>query len=431
MSNAEKTRDIWYDLDNAAKIFPSVSDEDNTNVFRLACELKEPIEPDALQQALDTAMESFPYFQVVMRRGLFWFYLERSNLRPAAKPEGERPCSRLFYKQVKELLFRVTYFQNRINLEVFHAVADGVGAFDLLRAIVYQYILLVHRGELPAQPPTLDSEPPPTRQVEDSFRHYYNPSEKSSPFKVRAYNLAGTLLPSGSIRVISATAPTPALLALAKSRRTTVTAYLAALMICAVYHEMMPKRASGRTISVTIPVDLRGHFTSETARNFFSVVDVGYNFADQGGDFDEVLASVTAQLGEKVSAGALTGRLNYNMSVQSNIFTRFTPLILKNIILRIAYHKAESATTCALSNMGRLTIPAPFSDYIDRFSCLLNPTRIHRWKLCVCSFEDKFILNFTSCIAETSLHKYVVRHLSAAGIPLCITCNGVNEDEIL
>lgn len=430
MEKRQKTRDAWYRLDNAANIFPAVSNDRNTNVFRLSCELYENIDKVTLQLALDTAMKSFGHFQVVMRRGLFWFYLERTSLSPRVAFESERPCGRIFYKNIKELLFSVTYYRRRINLEAFHAISDGSGAFGLLRAIVYNYIILRHKQEF-LSPPPLDRMPPPVLGLEDSFAHHYDPVDKQSPSSERAYSITGTMLPSNSIGIISGNISVKDMLALSKSKNVTITSYLTALLICSVYVELMPKRTAKRPIGVTIPVDLRGHFASETSRNFFGVVEIHYNFEGKPVDFDAVLASVSLQLSEKVKPEALSKRMNYTMSVQKNIFARFTPLALKNQVLKAAYRQSEYSTTTALSNLGRITMPEEFTPYISSFNCLLNPTPIHRVKLCICSFNDKLVMNFTSCIAETGVQKYFFRQLAKNGVDVCIITNGVTDDEIL
>ena len=44
----------WMRLDNAALIFPAVRRRDWTNVFRLSATLTEPVEPEVLQQAVDS-----------------------------------------------------------------------------------------------------------------------------------------------------------------------------------------------------------------------------------------------------------------------------------------------------------------------------------------------------------------------------------------
>lgn len=424
------SNDTWYPLDNAANIFPAISGDKNTNVFRLSCTLNELIDKDTLQKALDLSLADFPYFRVIMRRGLFWYYLEKTDLSPVVEYESERPCRRLFYKGVKELLFRVSYFGRRINLEVFHSVSDGVGAINFLRMIVYRYIALVHRDEF-ASFPLPDGEYTPEQQAEDSFDRYYTDDKKDSVFKKKSYIIGGTVLPGGNIKIIEARVSTKSVLGLAKSKGVTITAYMTTLMLLAIYSELMPRRAVGKTVAVTVPVDLRGHFSSRSARNFFSVVSIGYNFSQGEATFDAVLESVCAQLKDLTHPDELAGRINYTMGVQKNLATRFTPLVLKNWILKGAYNKSERSCTCALSNLGRVTMPEALSPYIDTFSCMLNPTGIHRLKLTMCSYGDEFNFTFTSCIAETDAQTMFFRHLAQAGLDLTITCNGGYDDEVL
>ena len=420
----QRRGETWYQLDNAANLFPAVSNERNTNVFRLSCDLTEPVDPELLQQALEKSIQDFAFFRVVMRRGLFWHYLEQTDQMPRVRMEDKRPCARLFYRQAKELLIDVTYFGNTINLEMFHVLADGTGGFELLRALVYHYLVLRYRDALPLVLPVLDKAAPPAHMTADSFKHHYDPQNTQSPFRNKAYAISGTLLPSNSVQVISARMSATQLLALARAKGVSITTYLCALMICSIYTGIMPKRAAKKMIAVNVPVDLRGHFASESARNFFGVVEVGYNFNGEAVDFDAVLESAARQLTRWVTPDALAKRIGYTMSVQSNFLTGITPLGLKNLILRAAYHRVERATTCAISNLGRITMPAVFTPYISGFHCLLNPTSLHRVKACVASFGDNLTLNFTSCIEETQIQRHFLRHLAEQGVDITIACNG-------
>ena len=65
-------RKTWYKLDNAAKIIPSSVEGADTRVFRLVCELREEVDPELLQRALDRTLIEFPYMNSCMRRGIFW-----------------------------------------------------------------------------------------------------------------------------------------------------------------------------------------------------------------------------------------------------------------------------------------------------------------------------------------------------------------------
>lgn len=97
----------WRKLDNAAIAFPLVTGRNDSRVFRFYCQLKEEVDPDILQSALDQTMEKYPLFQAVLRKGLFWFYLERREIKALVKPERKPPCSQLYIPDQKSLLFRV------------------------------------------------------------------------------------------------------------------------------------------------------------------------------------------------------------------------------------------------------------------------------------------------------------------------------------
>lgn len=51
----------WTKLDNAAKIFPPNSNERDTKVFRFVCELKDEVDKDILQEAVDKTLPLFPF----------------------------------------------------------------------------------------------------------------------------------------------------------------------------------------------------------------------------------------------------------------------------------------------------------------------------------------------------------------------------------
>ena len=184
----------WRKLDNAALAFPLVSGKNDTRVFRFYCQLKEMVNGELLQTALDQTMEKYPLFQAVLRKGLFWFYLEHRDIRATVKQETEPPCSRLYIPDKKSLLFQVTYYKNRINFEVFHALTDGTGAMHFLQELVQEYLILAHPL---ADLPRIEKEAEITHgdKEEDSFSQYYSsdiPKDKEK--KKAAVKLKGEKL---------------------------------------------------------------------------------------------------------------------------------------------------------------------------------------------------------------------------------------------
>ena len=67
----------WRRLDNAAKLFPAASSKRDTRVFRFYCELKEDIQQEILQKAVDRTLEKYPIFlQDLLLYILFQFTVE-------------------------------------------------------------------------------------------------------------------------------------------------------------------------------------------------------------------------------------------------------------------------------------------------------------------------------------------------------------------
>ena len=50
-----------------------------TNVYRVAVILKEEIQQELLQQALDMVLPKFSVFNCRLRQGMFWYYFEENG----------------------------------------------------------------------------------------------------------------------------------------------------------------------------------------------------------------------------------------------------------------------------------------------------------------------------------------------------------------
>lgn len=414
----------WSRLDNAAKIFPPTSTEKDTKVFRFACELYEEVRPDRLQAALDTTLAYFPGFRSVLKRGLFWYYLEGSDLAAQVKEEDAPPCGVLYDRNVKTLLFEVTYYGRRINVEVYHALADGNGALEFLKTLVYHYLLLAHPEAFP-QPPVMDYDASDRQRMDDSFARYYSAQKTAKRPTVKAYRLRGARLPEHRLRIIEGVTPTAALLACARERGVTLTVLLAALLIFSIRGEMTVRDCK-RPVVLAVPVNLRKYFHSESARNFFSVIQVGYDFAAYSGEFEDVLARLKAAFQEELTEEQLQSRMDAYSALEYNVFARATPLILKDLFMRIAHDLSEKETTVSLSNLGRIAMPPEMRSYIRLFDVFNSTPRL---QLCLCSYEEHTTLTFSSTFVSTDVQRRFFRALSALGLPVEVTASPVGEEE--
>ena len=248
--------------------FPLVTGKNDTRVFRFYCQLKETVDGEVLQQALDQTMKKYPLFQAVLRKGLFWFYLERRDIHATVKQEKRPPCSSLYIPDKKSLLFQVSYHNNRMNFEVFHGLTDGTGAMNFLEELVQNYLILAHpETELPRV--EHEEEITPGDQEEDSFSQYYSSEiPRNKEKKPAAVKLKGEKLVHSDMDITEVILNVKETLAKARSYGVSITILLTAMLLCSIKEEI-PRNRQKKPVTLMIPVNLRNYFPSQSMGNFF------------------------------------------------------------------------------------------------------------------------------------------------------------------
>ncbi len=180
----------WRKLDNSAKIFPISTGKKYSTVFRLSAVLKENVEPKILEEAVNQTLEKYKFFKVRMKSGFFWYYLEDNVKHPKIEEEQDYPCKYIDSRHNNNYLFKVTYFQNKVNIDIFHSLTDGNSGTTFFREIIYTYLEIMH-------PEVLDEEERRVRKIdydmnaEDSYMKNYDKKAKSNASGKKAYILKG------------------------------------------------------------------------------------------------------------------------------------------------------------------------------------------------------------------------------------------------
>ncbi len=410
----------WSPLDNAAKFFPSNSSARDSKVFRFFCELHEPVEPSVLQAALDEAVREFPFYCSVIKRGLFWNYLEESALRPTVSPETMPPCFSLYYPDRKGLLLRVFYHGCRINLEIYHALTDGTGAMQFLCTLVYRYLLIRHPDDFSDPPPKLNYTASRSELWDDSFRKYYEKPPLPRPALERgAYRLHGERLPYHRLSVVEGHMSVASLLDRAHALNATLTEFLVAVLIRAI-HEQMRLRDSSRPVVISVPVNLRNFFPSKSARNFFTTINVSYDFSRQPDELSAVTAHVHRSLRENLLAPRLHERINSLCYLENTLPIRLVPLLLKDRILYAAGRLAARQATASFSNVGKVAMPPELGPYIRLFGAFASPDKLQAG---VCSFGDRYVISFAGPFRAHDVERAFFRDLAQMGIDVEIAAS--------
>ena len=82
-------------------------------------------------------------------------------------------------------------------------------------------------------------------------------------------------------------------------------------------YEEMNVRERKRPVVVTIPVNLRKYFSSQSARNFFSVFNVGYDFKNQSPELEEII-SLSDRI-VVIHEGKITGEMRADEANENNL----------------------------------------------------------------------------------------------------------------
>lgn len=389
----------WYKLDNTAKIMPSTTTYLNTNIFRLYCTLSEEVDKKVLQEALDKSLLEFPLFLYTMRDGLFWHYLEESNYKPKVKEETEPICSPIN----QDFLIRVTYYKNRINLEVYHVLADGNGAMEFLKYLICTY--LNKKYKLDIDIPLNDSSV--FEKEKDDFQTFDKSSFKISTSKVkRAYRVKLQKKDNVHHDVIEIKFGVKDAKVAAKRYNVSLTAYLTAIFIKSIIDNAKVKELK-RPIGITLPVDLRKVFPSKTSRNFFYTILVSYQ-PNETNELSEIIDVVARQMQEQLEKDNLQKKMDNYMLIEKLLFIRMIPGFIKDLALRFFAKMGKLGQTSVFSNLGLVSIPDCYSKYIDEIGAISSTDDI---QLLACSFKDVITLSFSSHFANKEIERTFLKYL--------------------
>ena len=411
----EKNRQ-WVRLDNAAKIFPSTSSKRDTKVFRFVCDLKEPVDKTVLQHALDKTIESFPLYRSVLKKGVFWYYFEESSYKPTVSEDTLPICAPLYDPYMHSLLFRVTYYKTRINIETFHALSDGAGAIQFLRTIVCRYI----EEKYGLAPHKLEENSSLFQKNVDAFYKYYDKT-KTIPkhSSARAYHIRGERNYMERLGVIIGNMSAKEIIGHAHSFGATVSEFLIANFICAIC-DNMAVRERKRPIVVSVPVNLRQFFPTTTSRNFFGVISVDYTMPPEGYTFEDVLEQVKLSFKTKLTKETAEGIISKFSALEANPVVRAVPLFLKVPVLRVVNEIVNDRNTTSFSNLGRIIIPEDAAKYINSFNVFLSARRP---QICLCTFNDDLSIGVTSPFTDAHVEQSFFKRLASHGIDVEVISN--------
>lgn len=425
-SSDKHTRKVWYKLDLSAIVYPTLQRKNFSSVYRLSVLLKETIDPNVLQKAVDLSLSRFPTYKVSMRKGLFWRYLE-PNHRPGpfVQEDIQNPCMPMHFKSNNRYLLRIYYYENRISLEAHHCLGDGSGGMHVLHTITASYLRLLGH-EISNEGLVLDiHEKPDPEELEDAYLRYANAKVKPPRPGEKAFRIRGTKEPFYTLNIIDGIMSSKEVLTVAKKYNATITEYLNACLLYALAKKQKSQwHIKLKPLKIAMPVNLRRFFPSKTLRNFISMI---YPTIDPRlGDFsfEEIISHVHHYMRYYINDKFLRGDITTNAATQNHPIIRVVPLFVKDFVVRQFYTKVQDRNSSAgLTNMGVLTVSDSMKPFIDRFDIYMGQPFSSRTNCAIISFDDKLTINFASSIIEADVERHFFRRLVKDGIHVTIETN--------
>ena len=351
--------------------------------------------------------------------------MEENSNRPIIKEEIYYPCKRIDPVYNNDYLFSVTYFERKINIEIFHSLTDGNGGLIFFKEIIYNYLELKHR-EL------LDKAERKARKIdmdtEDSYIANYDKKSKKTEGSKRAYLLKGKELKFNQVSVNHLIIDSADLKSQCTKYNLSTTQYLTSVLIWSIYNANVLKYKgffkNKKPIKVCIPVNLKKYYKSKTMSNFFSYISVDTQM-DTCVSFEEITKFVKSEFEKKLAEKEIIKTMSDIVKIGKNIFISSIPLFLKKIVIRSIYKEVQKYLSITYSNIGKVGIIGKYQDYIDYFLFLIAPERIEKIKCSSCTYVDKMIFTFTSVLNDNSIEKYFYNFLRSQNVKVEVESNEI------
>ncbi len=414
-------------LDNAANIYPASMSRRYTSLYRISLSLKEPVDPAALQQALARVSERIPTFRCGLKAGWFWWYLHRLPHPPRVLPL--KPLGRFRLIDQSGFLYRVSAVENHVILDVFHALADGFGAFSFLLTLVAEYLRIQYGITVPDDHLILDpSAPPQMKEVEDSFKTVFSGRTGRLEQNVKAYHLRGEAMAFGTVKDLRLVLPKEKVLAACAQFGCTVTDLIVSAMICALQeeHKADPNPRRRSVLKVSVPVNLRPLYGSRTVRNFSSYVNLGIDVKDGYLPFEQIVKRVHAQKEWELQPRNLEPKIARNVELEESRLVKMLPLFIKHPTIDII-NRLHGDVFCSqtLSNLGSVKLPQEMSEYVQDIDFALGRQRGNSGACSCLGYQDKLYLHFTRKIARDNFEQAFLKVMDSLDISYTQTLTGL------
>lgn len=124
------------------------SNRDHPQMIRLRIRMRDLIDPEVLNIAVQTTMKRYPYFCIELKRNDAGEWTAVPNPRPVVVHHSDLGVD-LNTPESNYHIIAFSWFDNWITMDISHAITDGIGAYEIIRTFLYYYCTERYQVTLP------------------------------------------------------------------------------------------------------------------------------------------------------------------------------------------------------------------------------------------------------------------------------------------
>lgn len=410
-------------LDDQAKIFSLSCNKKDTSVFRLSTKLKQKIDKEILEIAVEETLEKYKDFKVKVKKGFFWYYLVENNNKPIIQERTDYNFKFIHYEDNNEYLFKISYDEKTINIDYFHILTDGNSGREFFNEIIYNYLKIKHPKSIKTPSITeeqlsLSSENSYTKNYQKILGKIYHPP--------KAYQVQGKELENGKIGINQFNIKLSELKNKAKEYGCSISEFLVSMIAYSLYETNYKNNNGKKPINICVPINLKKYFKSETISNFVSHMMISLKVkTHKKHSFSDIITMVKEEFTKKLNIQKISNTMTSNGKAINNFFINIIPLNIKKACVVLGSINVKKKFTMTLSNLGTSNIKETYNKYIKKCSFILPPDWAEKIRCGVCSYKDNLVVSFSSNIIEDSFENKFKELLNEYKISFKLESNGL------
>lgn len=412
-----------FPIDTVSNMYPAMAHGKHGYCYRLRAILRENADLEILRRAVYMLADSYPILYSHLEKNFFSYqHIAATDLDIISGGETDLFLPALY--NTNKPSFRIQVHKNTVSLDVYHGNGDGAASMRYFKALFSVYFALADGRS--AEPFTAKA---PDTVYADAYLQNFDKSrnanfiggKKALHIKLPA---AGDYTRFSCISICTAQ-----LKSFLKGSGFSVNDYLTA----ALYFSIKPLFSDFKTkkpIVLSIPINLRPFFDSDSQRNFSYFVNAAASL-NAPDDFFDLMRLFSMQVHTAATPDFLRNGIAATVKTVSNPLVRYAPRSLKEAVIRfICKYISFAGITTTLSNLGYHGTAADFENRIERFEVYLGASQPGSFNASAVGFGDTVSMCFSTASKSREIENRFAEILKTHGIAHTYAAQEFNENPI-